>query len=288
MKYLVVKGWLGFGDRLETLKMAIYYCKQNNLKIYVDWSDSLWSHGTENFYTYFKLINIPQIASLDEIPADATYYPAYWADHIKEPLTKELIDKQAEHKLNIGVLRGTYPADVVVLSSIGDRTLYNDSTLFADIFRVSDERVLQKVRDRRQRYGLSSALGIHIRGSDRFGNHKRDLSIQWLASSVAMSGGLNSQKIVVVSDDKASVDVWKRFYPQSIVLSELSIQQSSNEGNHNVSKDKLKFSKDEMNVDTLVDFFTLASTFRIHSTSSDSRFTKEAKRLKPFVQRILS
>ena len=58
MKYLVVKGWLGFGDRLESLKMAVRYALDNNLKIYVDWNDEMWTHGIENFYTYFKLVNM--------------------------------------------------------------------------------------------------------------------------------------------------------------------------------------------------------------------------------------
>ena len=42
MKYLVMKGWLGFGDRLETLKMAVDYCQKKNVKLYVDWTDSMW------------------------------------------------------------------------------------------------------------------------------------------------------------------------------------------------------------------------------------------------------
>jgi hypothetical protein len=44
MKYLVVKGWLGFGDRLETLKMAVKFALDHKLQIYVDWSDEMWSH----------------------------------------------------------------------------------------------------------------------------------------------------------------------------------------------------------------------------------------------------
>jgi hypothetical protein len=74
MKYLIVKGWLGFGDRLESLKMAVRYALKYNLKIYVHWTDSMWCHENENFYTYFKL-NMPSLDSLDDIPEDATVYP---------------------------------------------------------------------------------------------------------------------------------------------------------------------------------------------------------------------
>jgi hypothetical protein len=51
MKYLLVKAWMGFGDRLEALKMCVKYAQDYNRAILIDWSDSIWSHGNETFYT---------------------------------------------------------------------------------------------------------------------------------------------------------------------------------------------------------------------------------------------
>lgn len=288
MKYLVVKGWLGFGDRLETLKMAVNFALSNNLKIYVDWSDEMWSHGSEDFYTYFKMVNMPVLESLNDIPEDATYHPPYWKDHIKEPLTMDVINKNAEVKLDLGMLTGEYPADVVVVSSIGIRTLFGDSTFFANVFRVIDQRILRKLRERKSRYPIEQSWGIHIRGTDRLRANKRIISVQSIVSLITCYGGLNGNiKMTVVSDDKENVELWKRYYPNSFIVSELSINQDSTAGNHNLSKDKLKFTKDEMNVDALTDFFTLALTQRIHTTCKDSRFTQEARRLHPVIKTIL-
>lgn len=285
MKYLVVKGWLGFGDRLETLKMAVRYALDHKLQIYVDWRDEMWSHGSENFYTYFKLINIPVLQSLDDIPSNATVYPEYWKDHLHDSITGELLKKDI--KLDLGVLNKEYSADVVVVSSIGFRTLYPDSTFFANVFRVVDQRILSKIRQRRSRYPVEQSWGIHIRGTDRLRPHKRTLSVQSIVSNVTSNGGLNGVKMTVVSDDKENVEIWKRFYPDSFVVSELSVQQMSTLGNHNLPKDKLIYSKDQMNVDALADFFTLALTQRIYTTCKDSRFTQEARRLHPCVKTIL-
>lgn len=285
MKYLVVKGWLGFGDRLETLKMAVKFALDNKLQIYVDWSDEMWSHGSENFYTYFKLVNMSVLESLDEIPVDATYYPDYWKDHIKEPLTTELANNKSE--LDLGILKGDYNTDVVVVSSIGMRTIFADSTFFANVFRVIDQRILSKIRHRRSVYPIERSWGIHIRGTDRLRSNKRMISVQSIVSLVTCHGGLNSVKMTVVSDDKENADLWKRYYPESFLVSELSIKQDSTSGNHNLSKDKLKFTKDEMNVDALTDFFTLALTDRIYTTCKDSRFTQEARRLHPVIKTIL-
>lgn len=287
MKYLVVKAWLGFGDRLESLKMAIAYAKVFNVQIYVDWSDDMWSHGEENFYTYFKLINIPVLNSLDDIPEDATVYPEYWKGRLKERINQDLINKSSELNLNIGILNKPFDADVVVFSSIGHRTLFEDSTMFGDIIRVIDPRILNKLQQRKNAYPVTNSWGIHIRGTDRLKPHRRLLSVQSLVSNVVVHGALNGPKMTVVSDDKENTDVWKRFFPESFIVSDLSLKQESLSGNHNLSKDKLKYTKDEMNVDALTDFFTLASCARIFTTCKDSRFYHEARRLHPVINKIL-
>lgn len=290
-KYLVVKGWLGFGDRLESLKMAIQFALTHKLEIYVDWTDSIWSHGKESFYTYFNLVNMPTLKSLDDIPEDATVFPEYWKDHMKEPITQELLNDNTKNKdLNLGVLKPEHlKADVLVFSSIGYRMLYSDSSFFANVFRVTDSRILSKVRERDSKVGLSNALAVHLRGTDRKRNETQfTMKIQWQSVSAIHNGAFNNRKIVVVSDDKTGVDIWKRFFPQSIVLSELSLQNTSNKGNHNVNKEDLKDSKDEMNVDMLVDFFTLSLAETIQTTYKDSRFAQESRRLHPVVKRILN
>ena len=285
MKYLVVKGWLGFGDRLESLKMGVDYAQKHNLKIYVDWSDPMWSHGEEDVYTYFKL-NMPSLESLDDIPADATYYPPYWKDHIKEPITQDTFSQHGG-EINLGILNKEYDADVIVSSNTGNRAIYQNSEFFGKVFRVIEPTILGKIKQRRQKYPIEKSWGIHIRGTDRLKPHKRMLSVQSLVSLVVNHGAMNGPKMTVVSDDKENALIWKRFYPDSFLASELSLQQESLAGNHNLSKDKLKFTKHEMNIDMLVDFFTLALTEPIFTTCKDSRYAQEARRLHPYVSMIL-
>jgi hypothetical protein len=281
MKYLVVKGWLGFGDRLESLKMGIHFAIENKLQIYVDWNDSMWTHSTENFYTYFKLENMPLLNSLDDIPKDASYYPEFWKDNIKLPLTHELIENKS---LNIGILSSkTKDADVIVLSSIGRRTLYYDSTFFANVFRVIEPKVIEVVNQRQLKYNLKNCYGIHVRGTDRV-TKSRDIPVQYLVIKFV---GLAHKQMIVVSDDIQSFNIWKRYYPDSILLSDLSIKESLKQGNHNVSKEGLKTSKHELTVDALIDFFTLASCYSIQTTYADSRFCKEAGRLHQHIDKLI-
>lgn len=302
MKYLVVKGWLGFGDRLESLKMAVAYAMRFNLQIYVDWNDPLWCCASADvveggFYKYFKLVNIPQLQSLDDIPTSVTYHPAWWKENIKTPISQPLVDKVAEYKLDIGMLNDKpFDADVVVISNVGSRMLFHDSHFFASRFRIIDQRVLSGYH---MRLPLNDTWGIHIRGTDRVRNdNKRNMSIQSMAAAVATSGGLNGRKMIAVSDDNESLAVWKRFFPDTKVASELSLKNSSSKGNHYahaatagaapMAGVAAAVSKDDMNVDMLIDFLTLTGCNQVFTTFRDSRFAKEARRLHDYIGLILS
>jgi hypothetical protein len=256
--------------------MAVFYALKYNLAIYVDWTDSIWSHGEESFYTYFKLVNMKVLKSLDEIPTHASVFPQFWKDNLKLPITPEL---SARPDLNLGMLNNEYPADVVVFSSIGWRTLYEDSGFFANVFRIVHPKLLNNRRD------LSKTLGIHIRGTDRINRKRgRELPIQFLALNAFH---FSNKPMIAVSDDPTSFEIWKRFYPQTVMLSKLSLENSYSGGNHMVPKDKLAVSKHDLNIDMINDFITLASCERILSTYKDSRFLNEARRLAPFLKSIL-
>ena len=290
MKYLVVKGWLGFGDRLESLKMAIWFAIEKKLQIYVDWSDSIWSHKGESFYTYFKLINMPVLNSLDDIPAGSSIYPPYWKDRLKEPLTQEIVNQQKELGLNIGTLNTgiNVDSDVVVFSSIGNRTLFNDSVFFANVFRVINPEILTNLENRQKGLSISKTVGIHIRGTDRLKNEtRRTMGIQYMAMNALMHGSLSGKAMIIVSDDVSSIEIWRRFYPHSIVFSKLSLKNTLKGGVHNATPESISSSKNDLNIEMLTDFFTLALCERVLSTCKDSRFSKEAQRLHPYIRIIL-
>jgi hypothetical protein len=286
MKYLIVKGWLGFGDRLESLKMAVSYALKYNLQIYVDWRDPMWSHGSEDFYTYFKLVNMPVLNSLSDIPEDATYYPPYWKGHLDEHITGDFLQAHKNDNIDTGILTNPFDADVVVFSSCGPRALYPDSAFFANVFRIVDPRITAKVQQHARAYPLQTSWGIHIRGTDRLRPQKRMVSVQSIVARITGLGGLNKPHMVVVSDDKENAEIWKRFYPQSYLAS--TFVTDSHKGVHNMNKNELGVSKDDLNVQMLVDFCVLAKCEQIFTTVKDSRYAHEARRLHPFIDKILS
>ena len=286
MKYLIVKGGpCGFGDRLECLKMAVNYALKFQLQIYVDWEDPIWSHSGENFYTYFKLVNMPVLRSIDDIPDNATIYPPFWKDKLKLPYIKDYSKSNPE--IDLGYLTNqVWSQDVVVYSSENKRGLYKDSSFFGNVFRVIDKRIISKVKERQQRYQLSKQIGVHLRGTDRANNIDKSYRMSELNVRLVNSGIIRGAKCIAVSDDPDFISIWKSRYSSFPVLTEVGAL-GGNGGVHTKSKDSITISKDSLNVDMLVDFFTLASCNQVISTMRDSRFAREAQRLHPHITQIL-
>jgi hypothetical protein len=284
MKYLIVKGACGFGDRLQSLKMGIRFALEKSLQIYVDWSDPIWSHSGESFYTYFDLVNISKLNSIDDIPEDASVHPQFWKGQLKRTLLPDTIRIPG---LSLDYLNSNthFDADVIVLSSIGLRWVYNDSAFFANVFRVIDKRVINKVRQRQATYNLKDKVGVHLRGTDRATRIDKTRSMDAINIHLVTLGLLNNTKCVAISDDPEYIGIWKSRYRDFPVLTEVG-NIGGVSGVHNISKDQLSVSKDTLNIDLLADFFTLASCRISISTAKDSRFAHEAKRISAHISQI--
>jgi len=283
MKYLIVKGACGFGDRLESLKMCVKYAIKHNLQIYVDWTDNIWSHSGETFYTYFNLVNMPTLKSIDDIPEDATVHPPKWKGNLKKAHnTIGVMPNELNLDYNQDIV---FNADVIVYTCNGRRYLYSDSQFFANVFRVIDPRVIMKVRQRQQTYDLKNKFGIHLRGTDRASRIDKSRRMSGLNIRMVSEGLLNGVKFIGVSDDPEYIALWKARFKEFPVLTEVG-NLGGNEGVHNKSKEALTVSKDSLNVDLLVDFFTLASCKHVISTSNDSRFAAESRRLSKHISQL--
>jgi hypothetical protein len=279
MKFLLVKAILGFGDRLEYLAMCVEYAQKFKLKLLIDWSDPVWG---DSFYSYFKL-DIPTFA-LSDITDDMTVYPEYWKGRLDKQMTKEIDRTPLE--LN-RLISQQYSADVIVAASYGFRTLYTDYRFFSSICSVIDPRIITAVKERQQKYSLKDKWCIHLRGTDRFKTFERkqrrfrELLCKLLHHGLLNHGG----GCIVVSDDPDYVKLWGGRVKDSPILS--TIIDSKGQGLHNATSETLGITKEEQNVNLLIDFFTMASCKQIFSTSNDSRFARMAGKFKPFISLML-
>ena len=284
MKYLVIKAIIGFGDRMESLKMYIDYALKNDLIVHIDWKDSIWCHNNETFYKYFQLNDMKQVLTIDEIPKDLRIFPTFWQDKLDTILTEDII-KNNHKEIELNKLEGNYDYDILVVSSYGIRTIYYDYSFFYNRFKVIDSRISQEVFKRQSMYNLQDKWGIHLRGSDRAKTYDYKLKrFMELNIKLVHNGILGGQKCIAVSDDPDYIKLWKSRYPTFEILSSGT---KSSKATHLLTKDELVETKDEMNINLLIDFFTLSSCKKVFSTNLDSRFALEAQRTKPFIKRIL-
>lgn len=281
MKYLIVKGFLGFGDRLECLKMCVKYALENKRAIYIDWRDSVWSHSNETFYSYFDL-KMPSI-DIDLLPPNLSVYPECWKSILKEPYKEEYAKLPG---INIGSLKKEYEEDIVVYSCIGYRLIFPHSKFFTDIFRVIHPEIKQEVRRRVSAYDLKNKICIHLRGTDRF--HKNLSKLQrfrGIRLRMIEKGLFTGQEFIALTDDEEFARMWNTNFKFPLLT---KIFISNYIGNHLVKKENLSVTKDTLNKDMLIDFFTMAFCKDFLSTTKDSRFATESRRLHPWITDIFS
>ena len=224
---------------------------------------------------------MPVLESLDDIPEDAKVHPPFWQGKLKTVFTPEM------HRLtDLGILKGSYDCDVLVVCCSGKRQTYRDSSFFANVFRVIHPEIIQKVKDRQKTYNLSKKWGVHLRGTDRAGGVNKPNRISSLSIRLVNNGLLNGSSVVGVSDDQEYIKLWKARFPTFPILTQFG-NIGGSAGLHRITKDSLQISKDLLNIDMLVDFFTLASCSNIFSTCKDSRFAQEAICMRRHVATIL-
>jgi len=280
MKYLLVKAWLGYGDRLQGLKMCVSYALKHNRAILIDWSDSIFSHSGESFYNYFNL-KMPTF-KIEDLDSSLSIYPPYWKDKLNETLTESAFGIP---EINLGMLDREFAEDIIVYCCIGNRLVYNDSRFFGEVFKVVHPEITREVHQRQITYNLSQKIGVHLRGTDRTTQINKLDRFRGIRLRMVSLGLLAGQEFIALTDDDEFARMWRVNFKFPLLT---KIIPGGSQGNHQISAANLGLTKNDLNVDMLIDFFTLASCKDILSTSKDSRFAQEARRLSPLITDILS
>jgi hypothetical protein len=196
-------------------------------------------------------------------------------------LTESTLQKR---EIDIGYLDKDYTEDIIVYCCVGYRLIYNDSRFFTNVFRVIHPEIIRKVHERRNKYNLKEKHAVHLRGTDRTTEINKLDRFRGIRVRMTNLGSLSGQQFIAVSDDEDFSRMWKKNFSFPLLT---EIIPGGITGNHQISSNNLKISKHDLNIDMLVDFFTLASCKSVLSTANDSRFAQEAIRLHPSIMEIL-
>ena len=249
-KYLISKGWEGFGDRIQCLSNCIVLALRYNRTLYVDWTDTIWNEG---FYKYFHFNNVPSVNSLKRILHFSEVYPKYWKHKLMLPGNLWMYDIKDE--LVFDPSKGYNFEDVWVHCGIGYREF--NMILLAKHLRVNKDIVPLVYSE-----PITDMPVVHLRGTDRtFTDQDWDNLLE------------KAPKAMVLSDDTTLIARWMKDSPDSIVISNPLLNT-----NH-YSVNSKKVNKHHMNLALLKEFFILASATTAYALNSDSQYFAMARML---------
>jgi hypothetical protein len=136
-RYLLVKGWCGFADRLQCLSYAIWHAKKYNRILCIDWTDEIWAGNQReegiNFDTFFDLVDVPGVIALPDLllqllaDGEVSVHPESWKHTVdRRPGAFMLRDGFATS------LQDDLPHTLVVYASVGYR-VFHSSNICANI-----------------------------------------------------------------------------------------------------------------------------------------------------------
>jgi len=243
IKFLVHKGWEGFGDRLECLSYSILTAKRFNRVLYGDWTDTIWREG---FYRYFHFTNLPYIDDPDIIAETATVWPSFWQHKLMLPANDWVYEYKDKFKFE--PLEGMHWEDVWVQVATGFRQ-WNMPVLSAHLRLNKD--IIEEIGTTETDLPV-----VHLRGTDRKFTEESWLELRQKAPVAH-----------VISDDQFLIDRWMNESPDSVCQSKPVIGFFH----------KSIGPKHQSNISLLKDFITLSEAKDAYALNSDSRYFKQAR-----------
>jgi hypothetical protein len=272
---LLVKGWEGFGDRLQVVTGCINYCLHHNASICVDWRDYMWGQDKTDFTDYFEIMgvqSVPLSTVIEKVKKGGVINPpAYTLEHIINPPSPLIHFPDFSSGICKSSLR--QEGDIIVHNSKGDRVWHLNNLILN--LRVSEKIapiIIKNLSGLQMPY-----TAVHLRGSDR----SKEVTLQTFMEEYEALPPHDKVRSYVISDTNSYINEWTQKYPNAIVLNRnapvLKIL-SGLKGTHMMSTEILEFygvSKHDLNINAITDFLVIAFSSN-NIGNKESFFTKFA------------
>jgi hypothetical protein len=278
MRFAVLKGIQGFGDRLQCLLQAIRYAINTERILVVDWRDTDWTHDPENFAfdDFFQLHGVPTFGLNEFIQYyeahkhTLTVAPSTWQHKLTDWKYQNWIYQtifshpvEEGHEVANQVIseilewkRPDFDADIVVLPGVFRRLCHYVDVRHIQLSRWAEAQVKQMLADhpsfRRFQYDA-----IHLRGGSKSwaGGH---VPLQNLADQIASTWPdedtyfdrihaaytglvttMDPLPLLVVSDSKQLADRWQERFGECLTVPTFN-HKLEESGTHKLSASALE------------------------------------------------
>ncbi len=294
MKFVVLKGITGFGDRLQCLLQAIRYAEATGRYLVIDWRDHNWTHqpGVPLHY-YFTLEGVRTFgweefaAFYDYYQRDLTITPPDWRPKILRSdyptwMWEPIFSNGDENKILEQITQyreSDYNENIVVYPGVGHRTY-----TFQDFRKIKLARwIVERIRrfvDRKKLY-LEDYDIIHLRGGSKEWQGGRvlreelrdEINTKWPtredyldflfeAYQQRTEKAAEPRRLLLMSDTMSLVTAWQERFGRGEWLGDTFNTHLEASGLHAISAETLSqlgepITKEELNVQTLRDFVVM-------------------------------
>jgi hypothetical protein len=243
-RYLLVKAYVGFGDRLQCLSHALEYAAKSSRTLCIDWSDSIWSDGTLGFETFFDLCNVPTIVPDDFYRLEfESISPLGWANQLDRRADSKFIYKSP---YTCSLAEADLDAQVLVYASTGYRTFYQSNLSLLRVKREVRNLIVAEIK----KFAEFQTV-VHLRGTDRNGPSQHEAYLQKISAN--MSEISTTEPLLVVADCLSLFQQFQNKCPGAVLRTPHLDQFTNSSGTHFQSV----ASKHDFNLQLLIDFFLI-------------------------------
>lgn len=315
LKFVLLKGLQGFGDRLMCLLQAISYSKATRRRLVIDWRDEDWTHDIlEPLDHYFKVVGIPTYG-LDEFAQywnahahELSVYPSAWSPLILDPGYSEWIykdvfslpNKNADLWAISQYKQDDYEADIVVYPGVGMRTFSYTDLKLVHLSRWIELMIRQfseklKLVDQsfdiiHLRAGSKSWAGGHVplqslnkEIHDKWPDKNSYLDSLW-KSYAEQTSNLSALPLFLLGDQESLLKDWQDKFSCGTIIPNSAFNHLRESGIHKLSASDLidigtGVCKSQLTYETLRDFVLMLNTRTLVSdgTSAYSRMALKCK-----------
>lgn len=295
MKYLLIKGFSGFGDRLEHLTSLIPYLKVSGRTLIVDWTDHVWTGQdfSKDFNYYFNLRDDIMHISLTEFKKifinrkdTMTFFPPFY----KKIVLKRSDENDTEYKVSdltaklIRIIKKQcedLEYDVIVCTDLDRRSTYFTKYISKIVYKpwimefIFKDPLIHFIKQ-------NEVIAVHLRGADRTKyskTNREDLcnysyDHEYYVNTIIKKIPEDTKNILLLSDSTFLVDKFIELIDKSInILQTNNIKTNSDEGLHLINDN----SKESKNLELLKDFYLMTQCKAVINDGL-SRFSLLAKR----------
>lgn len=298
MKFLLVKSFSGFGDRIEHLLCVFNYCRHVGRTIVVDWTDHVWC-GTEiekEFSYYFILKNVEFMHIKDfkklfikskQDGKPMKILPPFYSDIILRRSDENDVKyrygdiQEAIKSIMLGKMKD-FDCDVMVTTDLDKRNNNGVISISNLIYRPFIMDYIKK--DPNYHFLMNNKfITVHLRGSDRSKyteDHRPDLTNfshhkEKYVKDIIKKIPHETQNILLLSDSTILVE-----YFLEIIDKKYNIIQTNNEKTSSdvgLHLERIP-SKENKNLELLKDFYFMTNSTDV-ICDGVSRFSLTAKKI---------